>query len=44
MDATLRRLKVRDIPPVPPEVIESFRNHRVTMVPFEERGRVITDP
>ena len=44
MDATLRRLKVRDIPPVPPEIIESFRNHRVTMVPFEERARIITDP
>ena len=44
MDATLRRLKVRNIPPVPQEILESFRNHRATLVPFSDRARAITDP
>ena len=44
MDPTLSRLKVREIPPVPEEIVDSFRNHRTTLIPFEMRSRAITDP
>ena len=44
MDATLNRLRVREIPSVPVEVVESFKGHKTTLVPFEDRVRVISDP
>ena len=44
MDATLSRLKTRDIPPVPSDILRSLRDRRVTLVPFEECVRVIFDP
>ena len=44
MDATLNRLRVREIPSVPVEVVESFKGHKTTLVPFEDRVRAISDP
>ena len=44
MDATLNRLRVREIPPVPAEVVESFKGHKTTLVPFEDRIRAISEP
>ena len=44
MDPTLSRLKARDIPPVPEEVMDSFRSHRATLISFEEISKAITDP
>ena len=44
MDPILSRLMVRDIPPVPKDVMEAFETGTITHVPIEERSRILTDP
>ena len=44
MDPILSRLMVRDIPPVPKDVVEAFETGTITHVPIEERSRILTDP
>lgn len=44
MDAAYSRLRVRNIPPVPPEVLEAFESARITPIPYEDRSRLLRDP
>ena len=44
MDASLNRLKTREIPPVPQNILDSFEDHRTTLIPFEERSRALVEP
>lgn len=44
MDDILQRMRARQIPPVPKDILDSFAEHRTTLVPFEERSRALADP
>lgn len=44
MDPLFSKLMVRDIPDVPPDIVEAFESGEVTEVPFEKRMCLLTDP
>ena len=44
MDPLFSKLMVRDIPDVPPDIVDAFESGEVTEVPFEERMCLLTDP
>ena len=43
MDPIYSRLRVRDIPPVPQEVLDAFETGSATLIPIDEKSRALTD-
>lgn len=44
MDAAYSRLRVRNIPEVPPDVMEAFESGSITPIPYGDRSRLIREP
>lgn len=43
MDPIYSRLRVRDIPPVPQEVLDAFESGSATLIPIDEKSRALTE-